>query len=174
MNEADCEIRRLIATDPQASREARRLEAFHRSLSMDSLRLFRPMGWDPAPEQFHEIVADNAPDGGTKFDLVALDGDGIVGWSFAWRLDSAEPTFGVCVAERQRRRGLGGRLMDAVLAEIDRRGLPKLLLTVVSDNEVARAMYERRGFVAYDRKVNDEDGQEYIHMARAYGGGVGR
>ena len=45
------------------------------------------------------------------------------------------------------RQGLAGRLLDAVLVDVDR-----MLLEVAEDNEAALAFYRRRGFVEIDRR----------------------
>lgn len=45
-------------------------------------------------------------------------------------------------------RGLGARLLDALLAEADRRAVPRLILEVRADSPVPQALYRGRGFEA--------------------------
>ncbi|GAA1891818.1 GNAT family N-acetyltransferase [Lapillicoccus jejuensis] len=52
------------------------------------------------------------------------------------------------VAPSARRRGVGERLVRAVLDEADRRGLARVVLEVTSSNDGARRLYERCGFTA--------------------------
>ena len=120
------------------------------------------MGKSTTLEVCAEIVRNNQPDHETRFDLVALHGEQIVGWSFIWDLETDKPSFGLGVADDFHGMGLGGVLMDRVMEEA--RKLSRLLLTVVKDNHVARRMYEKRGFVAYDEKI-EEDGLTYLCMA---------
>ncbi|HXV32865.1 MAG TPA: GNAT family N-acetyltransferase [Gaiellaceae bacterium] len=53
------------------------------------------------------------------------------------------------VLPEERGRGLGGRLLDAVDAELRRRGIGELSLAVMVGNDDAVRLYERRGLVPY-------------------------
>jgi len=110
-----------------------------------------------------DIIRDNSPEEEKKFDLVALHEGGIIGWGFLWNIDSGEPTFGLGVADDSQGKGLGSRLTDSVMEEARERGIKKVLLTVVQDNQVAWKMYEKRGFVKYGEFVG-EDGVDYFQM----------
>ena len=150
-------IQRLAPGDAEA------LLAFYRGLSKASVRLFRPFGRTTTLGQCEAVVRDNEPDRDVKFDLVALRGGTIVGWSFLWKLDCDLPSFGLAVADAYQGRGLGSRLTDAVLDAARARGIGKVELTVVQDNATAVAMYERRGFVKQREFVGD-DGLPYYGM----------
>ena len=50
------------------------------------------------------------------------------------------------VTEPHRRVGLGDRLLDAVDEELARQGISELLVGMVPGNDVAKKLYERRGF----------------------------
>jgi ribosomal-protein-alanine N-acetyltransferase len=52
----------------------------------------------------------------------------------------------VAVAPAARRRGLGGVLVDALIAQASDRGSTSLLLEVRADNQPAVALYRSRGF----------------------------
>jgi len=45
-----------------------------------------------------------------------------------------------------RGRGLGGLLLDAVDAELERRGIPDSVIGVLPQNAAAVRLYERRGY----------------------------
>lgn len=51
------------------------------------------------------------------------------------------------VTESARGRGVGGMLLDAVDAELERRGVHDLMIGVMEGNDAARRLYERRGLV---------------------------
>ena len=57
------------------------------------------------------------------------------------------------VRARWRGQGLGGRLLDAALAECRLRGVRAIHLEVASDNATAKALYARRGFAATGREL---------------------
>jgi ribosomal protein S18 acetylase RimI-like enzyme len=52
----------------------------------------------------------------------------------------------------QRRRGIGRRLLENLLAEAVRAGLRSVRLEVVAENKAAIALYESLGFTAYGRE----------------------
>jgi len=157
---SEIELKRLKRGD------AGRLRDFYEGLSPDSKRLFRPLGLHPDAAVFERIVAENAHDVGKRYDLVAVAGDQIVGWSFLTRLDSPRPGFGLAVADGCRGRGLGSRLTDEVLQFARIHGAKEIYLSVVADNEIAREMYRHRGFKTYEKKVHEEDGLLYLHMVK--------
>ena len=142
--------------------DADALAAFYNGLSVRSKRTFRPLSETATVEACRDIVCDNLA--GHKFDLVALKGDLIVGWSFVWDLAGQEPTFGLCVADAYQGQGVGSALMDRVMAAVRARGLARVHLTVVQDNLVAFRLYESRGFVRYG-ELAGSDGLPYYQMA---------
>lgn len=58
---------------------------------------------------------------------------------------------GMHVATRAQGRGVGRKLLDALLADAERRELSRLELTVYPDNVRARRLYEKAGFVVEGR-----------------------
>ncbi len=150
-------IRRIKSGDENA------LVEFYNGLSESSIRTFRPLGYKTTLNVCEDIVQDNSPEIDKKFDLVALHETRIVGWSFLWKIESGEPTFGLGIADDFQGKGLGSKLMDSVMKTARERGLKKVLLTVVKDNPVAWQIYERRGFVKYGEFVG-EDGLDYFRM----------
>ena len=152
-------LRRIKPEDASA------LVAFYNGLSEASKRTFRPLGSTTQLADCEAIIQENRPESGKKFDLVAVRGTRIVGWSFLWELKSEEPTFGLGIADAHQGKGLGGALMDRVMKAARERGLRKVFLTAVKDNEVAWKMYEKRGFVRYGEYYDSKDALHYLRMA---------
>jgi ribosomal protein S18 acetylase RimI-like enzyme len=86
----------------------------------------------------------------SMFYVQARLGDDPVGSVGMW--DGTEPQgdetnlIAMYVAPRARGRGVGERLVRAVLDEAQRRGRRRVVLQVTDDNAPARALYERMGF----------------------------
>lgn len=151
-------IRQLCGDDGEA------LRAFYSGLSQASIRTFKPLGPTTTLEACSAVCQANVA--GEKYDLVAVNDCGIVGWGFVWDLAKPEPMFGLGVADALHGRGIGPELTRRVLAECDRRRLPRVVLTVVKDNHRARRIYERQGFVTYGELHLDYDGLDYYRMER--------
>ncbi|WP_369139609.1 ribosomal protein S18-alanine N-acetyltransferase [Modestobacter versicolor] len=81
----------------------------------------------------------------TRHYLVAADGDEVVGYAglIVYPEEAHVATIGVSGARQGE--GIGGTLLDALLAEADRR-CPVVLLEVRADDEATQAFYARRGF----------------------------
>ena len=82
----------------------------------------------------------------TRSYTVAVDGDEVVGYAglIAYPDEAHVATIGV-TGTRQGE-GIGGRLLDALLAEADRRS-PVVLLEVRATDQATQGLYARRGFV---------------------------
>lgn len=150
-------IRRAQAGDAAALRD------FYNGLSADSIRTFRPLGVNTTLPACEAIIRDNLPEAGAKYDLVAVADGRIVGWGFVWDWNGAEPVFGLGVADAWQGRGVGAALMDRVMRAAREKGLSRVFLTVVRNNDKAWRMYERRGFVKYGAFTGD-DGLPYFRM----------
>jgi len=149
-------LRRLTQADVPA------LVAFYNGLSAPSKRTFAPLGPITMPERCAGVAYDNVIDAG--HDLVAVHEGCIVGWTFIWALASAEPVFGLAVADAYHGRGLGKALMSRMMQVARARGMPRVFLTVVQDNEVAWRLYGSQGFVRYGEFIGD-DGLPYYRMS---------
>ena len=55
---------------------------------------------------------------------------------------------GICVAAEARGQGVGSALLEAIITEARQRRLASVRLDVIDNNPRARALYERKGFVA--------------------------
>jgi GNAT superfamily N-acetyltransferase len=65
-------------------------------------------------------------------------------------VDEATPEVSIAVVAEARSHGFGTRLLEALIEDARRGGLPALSLSVESDNP-AVAMYQRLGFVTVGR-----------------------
>ena len=107
-----------------------------------------------APDTWTEwMYRDELARGDTRHYLVAVDdGTGaVVGYAglIAYPEEAHIATIGVTGARQGE--GIGALLLDALLAEADRRS-PVVLLEVRADNEVAQGLYRRRGFAEIGRR----------------------
>ena len=71
-------------------------------------------------------------------------------------VDERTPVIVIAVASEHRRRGIGTRLMNAIIDRARKSGIPRLSLMVSGDNP-ARALYDKCGFV-----VSAEAGDSYL------------
>ncbi|MGD0214966.1 MAG: GNAT family N-acetyltransferase [Terriglobales bacterium] len=75
---------------------------------------------------------------------------------------------GMYVRPASRKSGVGQRLVEAII-EVARQSVEVVQLSVVRDNEAARRLYERLGFVEWGVEKNalKQDGRYYdeVHMA---------
>ena len=140
----DIRVRRLMPEDAALYREIRleglRLspEAFGNTFEVENAR---PL----------ELYAERLRDSET---LGAFEGDEILGIA-GLRVnqgpkESHKGTLvGMYVRPQARNRGVGRRLVEAVIDVARARGIEMLQLAVVSDNEPARKLYAGLGFVEY-------------------------
>ena len=82
----------------------------------------------------------------TRWYAVHEDGSGIDGYAGLFAVPPEADVQTIGVAPRSRGRGLGRELLDALVAEAERRGCAQLFLEVRADNEPALRLYERAGF----------------------------
>jgi ribosomal-protein-alanine N-acetyltransferase len=113
--------------------------------------LFAPDTWTAAmyrdelartDTRWYLVAEDDAQDGGPR----------VVGYAglIAYPHEAHVATIGVAGARQGE--GIGAQLLDALLAEADRRGSPVVLLEVRADNELAQGLYRRRGFAEIGRR----------------------
>lgn len=110
------------------------------------------------------------------FLLVAEEAGDLVGMALGTQglADDGDgpPVVGLChvsmvfVAPDYWGRGIGGRLVDALLPEARSRGYDRAQLWTQSDNMRARRLYEGRGFVPSGREKY-EFGERIVHYQRA-------
>ncbi|MGY1667813.1 ribosomal protein S18-alanine N-acetyltransferase [Geodermatophilus sp. SYSU D00696] len=108
-------------------------------------QLFAPDTWTRA------MYRDELARTDTRHYLVAEDGDDVVGYAGLIAYDDEAHVATVGVAGARQGEGIGALLLDALLAEADRRS-PVVLLEVRADNERAQELYRRRGFTEIGRR----------------------
>jgi ribosomal-protein-alanine N-acetyltransferase len=82
-----------------------------------------------------------------RYYVAAEDADGsLLGWAGVRVIDRTADVLTVGVVPAAQRRGIGARLLHALLDEAHRRGAVEALLEVRVDNPAARALYLREGF----------------------------
>ena len=103
----------------------------------------------------------------TRHYLVAVDGEEVVGYAglIAYPDEAHVATIGVTAARQGE--GIGGRLLDALLAEADRRS-PVALLEVGATDDATQGLYRRRGFVPIGLRPNyyPLSGEDAVVMRR--------
>lgn len=139
--------------------------SFYCGLSEESIRTFRPIGIKTTVDVCRSIAEDNSSERDLKFDVVAWQEGVIVGWCFLWNLDSSDPLFGLAVADICQGQGIGTALACHVISVAARRGIGRVILTVIKDNQRARVIYERLSFSVYGEYVDKADGLTYLKMA---------
>ncbi|WP_233498457.1 ribosomal protein S18-alanine N-acetyltransferase [Blastococcus sp. TF02A-26] len=77
--------------------------------------------------------------------------DAVVGYAGLIAYDDEAHVATIGVSGTRQGQGIGALLLDALLAEADRRS-PVVLLEVRADNEVAQGLYRRRGFAEIGRR----------------------
>lgn len=77
----------------------------------------------------------------------------VVGYSIAWMVRDEAELVNLAIASKARQQGLGGSLLDHLLAEIATRGGATVYLEVRAGNVAAQALYASRGFVVSGRRA---------------------
>jgi ribosomal-protein-alanine N-acetyltransferase len=102
--------------------------------------------------------------------IVAEDEGVILGYAVAWGTEETHLA-NLAVADFERRRGVGGKLLDEVNAFARRSRAASMYLEVRVSNAVARKFYADRGFVpTYLRKGYYENGEDAVIMEREVDG----
>ena len=123
--------------------------------------LFAPDTWTAA------MYRDELRHADTRHYLVAENSTGVVGWAGLIAYDDEAHVSTIGVARERQGEGIGARLLDALLAEADRRS-PVVLLEVRADNERAMDLYRRRGFaeIGRRRRYYQPSGTDAVVMRR--------
>lgn len=82
----------------------------------------------------------------SRYYLVAEQASEVVGYAGLRAVPPEADVQTLAVAPAAQGRGVGRRLLDALLAEAARRGCTQVFLEVRSDNDPAAALYAARGF----------------------------
>jgi RimJ/RimL family protein N-acetyltransferase len=141
--------------------DALRLQRFYNGLCPHSRAMLRPLGWNATLGQCEQVVAEALA--AKRHDVVAVSGERLVGWAFLVRMDQDVPHLGIGCADDFLGRGLGKRLMQAVMDKAREEGKKGVDLIVVQANERAWKLYEQYGFRITGAHTG-ADGQEYYRM----------
>ena len=96
-----------------------------------------------------------------------LEGDRVVGFAMWDRLpDGAAFIWRVLIADRDQGRGLGRKLMAAVVAEIRAAGAPRIRISHRPENRVAAHLFEEFGFEEVDFEPDGEVVRELWFVPR--------
>lgn len=100
--------------------------------------------------------------------LVATDGEDLVGYGGIADLAGEAHIMTIGVRADHRRAGLGGLLLEALLAQAAGWGCSRVLLEVGADNAAARQLYARHGFAPIGVRKNyyEATGTDAVVMAR--------
>jgi ribosomal protein S18 acetylase RimI-like enzyme len=91
--------------------------------------------------------------GSVEQHVIVRDRD-VVG-ELSLHMDGSRLTFGICLAREIRGRGWGRALLETAITRATERGAPTLGLDVYAHNDVARRLYESRGFVEVGTDIDD-------------------
>lgn len=83
---------------------------------------------------------------------VALAAGEVAGYSVAWVVADEAELANLAVVPARRGEGIGGRLLDDLLAELAARGGATVYLEVRASNAAAQALYRSRGFTVAGRR----------------------
>ena len=81
-----------------------------------------------------------------RYYLVAMEEEQVVGYGGIADFGTEAHVMTLGVRADHQRRGLGDRLLSALLTEAGRRRIDRVLLEVATDNDAARRLYARHGF----------------------------
>ena len=94
--------------------------------------------------------------------VVIEDTTGVVGYSVSILTGEDADLVKITVAEKERCKGYGRKLLDETVAELHNRGIQNVTLEVRASNEPAITLYERAGFMSegvrpnfYEKPVED-------------------
>jgi [ribosomal protein S18]-alanine N-acetyltransferase len=103
--------------------------------------LFTDEAW--SEKMYRDELIDPA---GTRHYILAEDGDVLAGWAGLATMAGQADVLTIGVRPELQGRGVGTRLLSALLDEAAARGCREVFLDVRADNDRARRLYERFGF----------------------------
>lgn len=123
---------------------------------------------DAVVDEWYEVDGLRTAIDETIFHVADRDGD-LVGFANAGRnpeygADAFE-LFRIYVQPDDWNRGIGGRLLESVRADVRREGGDRLRLSVLAENEVGVRFYESHGFERLASEAIELDGETYVEYA---------
>ena len=110
-----------------------------------------------------DVVTDSIRKGRT---LVAVEGDEVVGVASYGTSDDGFVLWKLYVLPGHHGKGIGSRLMDAVVERLREAGLRRITLSYLDGNEQAARFYTRHGFVETHRETPGSGLPESVWMLR--------
>lgn len=136
-----------VLVTPLADEDFEALVSMYESLDVSSRTSnLPPMGRDRIMSWLERLTEDG-------WNLVARDGDRIVGHVGVMPVAAGEHEFVVFVADDYQGRGIGTELVEQLVAYAAARGCEALRLSVERDNERAISVYENVCFDVADERV---------------------
>ena len=86
--------------------------------------------------------------------LVAEEENVVLGYIGSQAVMDEADVMNVAVVPDRRREGIAQKLVEALVAALNEKGVHALLLEVRASNEPAKALYERQGFIQVGRRPN--------------------
>jgi ribosomal protein S18 acetylase RimI-like enzyme len=158
-------LREIRATDAAAL-----CVFYNKALGAGSKAHFHPLGQQTDDTTCMHIASGSAGQSYShRMDLVitsasSTNSEGrIVGWAF-WIMTDRGAEIGIALADAQQGRGLGKKLMHALIHKAEEKQLAELILNVYLDNDRAITMYHNFGF-KIESTLNGSTGQQE-HMMR--------
>ena len=121
--------------------------------------------WRYTPQRMQSLIKD--PE---TVALVAHDGPQLRGLAVMQFGDEHAHLALLCVQQTQQRRGIGGGLMEWLLASAQVAGMVSIRLELRADNEVGLAFYQRLGFVQTQWVAGYYDGRVAARRMRLWVG----
>jgi [ribosomal protein S18]-alanine N-acetyltransferase len=126
--------------------------------------MFGTEAWSPSG--YREELADRQH----RWYVVALDADGaLIGWAGIRIIGTDAEVLTIGVIPTARRRNVASTMLAALMDEARRRGARRVLLEVRVDNQPARQLYQRDGFIELGirRGYYDNGRIDAVMMGRA-------
>jgi ribosomal-protein-alanine N-acetyltransferase len=125
--------------------------------------LFSDDAW--SERTYRDELADP---GGTRHYVLAEEGGDLAGWAGLAAVGGQGDVLTIGVRPELQGRGIGARLLTALLHEAADRGCGEVYLDVRADNDRARRLYERFGFtpVGVRKRYYQPSGVDAIVMVR--------
>jgi GNAT superfamily N-acetyltransferase len=145
-------IRRAEARDlPALGRLGAALMRTH--YAFDSRRFLSPGSGDEAERGYADFLGSQLDEPDAVIFVAERDG-AVVGYAYAaveplsWKdlRDEAGFVHDLLVDDAARGAGIGRQLLDAAIAWLRDRGMPRVVLGTAAQNDGARRLFERRGF----------------------------
>jgi ribosomal-protein-alanine N-acetyltransferase len=109
----------------------------------------------------------------SRWYVVAVEDAAVIGYAGLMSVGSQGDVQTIAVAEHARTRGVGRRLLEALLDEAARRGCTQVMLEVAADNQPAQSLYDRMGFRTLAKRPGYYGpGRDARVMRRRLGGDV--